>query len=345
MRFSDIKGYDNAKNTLRHYADSGKTPHAIMLEGPMGTEKMSLALTFAQYLHCEHPSGGEPCGSCRSCRMHKEYSHPDLHFIFPVIKSDRTRGPVSEDWLPEFKEMLARYPLMPSEKWNTFLKSENAQPVIYVNEADEIIRAEAYPAYSARHKIFLVWLPEKMNPAAANKLLKVVEEPSDGTVFLFVSDNPLSVLPTISSRTQRIEIGSFPSTDSSSDSDEEEQFSALYRDIMRAAFAVKPSKLKQLSESTAAFGREKIKRFLIYVNRMTRENFIYRLHNPELITLSPEDEAFSKNFHPYIHAGNVEDFMAETDRAGNEIARNANAKIVLFDYFLLIIILLKRKPK
>lgn len=342
MRFSDTEGHENAKATLRQYADSGRVPHAVMLEGPAGTRKMQLARVYAQYLHCEHPSGGEPCGECPACRLHGDLNHPDLHFVYPVVKSDAIKKPVSIDYLPEFREMLEAFPEMPQEKWTELLKAGNKQPTIYVEEADDIIRADAYPAYSAKYKIFIIWLPEKMQPAAANKLLKVVEEPSEGTIFIFVSDNPLMVLPTISSRTQRILVGA-EGRQAPPDAEERDEFRSLYQDIMRAAFAVKPSRLKQLADITAAFGREKIRRFLEYANSMARENFLYRFHNPTLLSLTPEEEAFSRNFAPYIHEGNVEDFISETDRARMEIERNANAKIVLFDYFLLVIILLKRK--
>ena len=116
-------------------------------------------------------------------------------------------------------------------------------------------------------------------------------------------------------------------------------------ELMRTAYAKKPAKLREIGDATAAFGREKIRRFLLYATRMFRENFIYNLRMPQLQSMTPEEEAFSRNFSPFVNHSNIEDLVAETDRARIDIERNANAKVVLFDYFLLIIILLHRKKQ
>ena len=177
MKFSEIPGQEHIKSCLRDYADSGKVPHALLIAGPPGAGKMLLARAFVQYPQCESPSGGEPCGHCRSCRLHQELSHPDLHFIFPVISA---KADVSADLMPQFLDMLRKYPAMPEEKWLELIEAGNSQPAIYVKEADDIIRADAFPPLMSKQKVFLIWLPEKFRPETANKLLKVIEEPSPG---------------------------------------------------------------------------------------------------------------------------------------------------------------------
>jgi DNA polymerase-3 subunit delta' len=304
---------------------------------------MALARTFAQYLHCEHPVNGEPCNECAACRLHREFNHPDLHFVYPVIKVNSNDKPVSTDYWPQFHDFIEKHPDMSPELWSEAIKAGNRVPQIYVFEADQLIIADAYPAYSAKYKVFIIWLPERMNPSTANKLLKVLEEPSEGTLFLFVCDNSLTVLPTILSRTQRIHIASGVERSNEEEQAELEQFRNIYQEVMRMAYSKKPGKLKQLSETIAGFGREKACRYLIYANRMARENFLYSLGNGSLISLTPEENTFSQKFHAFIHAGNIEDMVAETDKARCDIERNANAKIVLFDYFIRLIILIHRK--
>lgn len=346
MKFSEIAGHEGAKRTLQEYVGSRRIPHAVMLEGPAGTPKMSLARAYAQLLHCRNPKDGEPCGTCPACRMHARIEHPDLHFVYPVIKRSGTDPVISADYFQEFRELLTEFPDFSYEQWINALKAENKQPRIYVSEADEIVRADAYPAYSEKYKIFLVYLPEKLQPEAANSLLKVVEEPSEGTIFIFVSDNPLQVLPTISSRTQRITVGAEGAADAAkADPEEMAKFREIFQTMMRMAYAARPRNLKELADKTAGLGRERISRLLTYVNSQVRDNFLYRFHNASLLTLTPEEFAFSRNFAPYIHQSNVEDIIAETDRARIDIERNGNAKIVLFDYFLLLIVLLRRRPK
>lgn len=377
MKFKDIPGHGQVKDTLRGIADSGHIPHAVMLSGPSGAGKMLLARTYAQYLHCEHPVGGEPCGTCKACREHDALNHPDLHFIYPIAKSKKLGRVISADVADEWTRMLREYPSMPEEKWLEILEAGNSQPYIYVEDAKEIVHADAFPSYSSRYKIFIIWQPEKMRLEAANKLLKVIEEPSDGTLFILVSNNELNVLPTIFSRVQRINVGRLSESEVAGylqsrygataetaaqyaplchgsliradelgmNEGESEEFLNVYRDVMRAAYGKKVSQLRQLSESTAAFGREKIRRFLDYMARLFRENFLYNLRMPQLISMTDEEEAFSTRFSPFINHLNIEDFLAENDKARRDIERNGNAKVILFDYFILIIILLHRKPK
>lgn len=375
MRFSDIPGNENIKKTLRGYKESGHIPHAVMISGPAGSGKMLLARAYAQYLHCENPRDGEPCGICSNCLLHKNLSHPDLHFVYPLVKSEKLKRNVSKDIHEYWLRMLEENPSMSYEKWLEIIEAGNSQPMIYVNEANDIVLADSYPPYTAKYKIFIVWLPERMNIEAANKLLKVIEEPSDGTIFIFVSNNDLMVLPTIFSRVQRLSTGRLsddeiaayltaryhvdPSEarrdaracdgslikadEAGTHTGENAEFLSLYQEIMRAAYAKKVAALKSLADATASMGREKIRRFLDYMSRMIRENFIYNLSCGSLNSMTEEEEKFSTRFSPFINHANVEDFAEETDKARRDIERNGNAKLILFDYFIICIILLHRK--
>lgn len=376
VRFSQIPGNTEAKTALRHAVDSGRIPHALMLSGPPGIGKMLMARAFMAYAHCESPVDGEPCGHCRNCRLHADADHPDVHFSFPIVQN-KSKGVLScDDQKEAWHRMLEEAPAMPFEYWLELLDCGNSQPGIQVGEAQEILRSAAFPPYATHLKFYVVWLPERMNLEAANKLLKVVEEPAQGICFLLVSDNELEVLPTIFSRTQRIRMtpvdrqdieryltqrwgmdataaarlaplagGSLARADElGSNQGETEEFRRIFQAVMRSSYSRKVGMLKQLADEVAAFGREKTIRFLGYVSQMIRENFIYNLRMPQLNRLTPEDEAFSRNFSPFINAGNVEQMMEETDRARRETARNCNARIVLFDYFLLITGLIRKKP-
>lgn len=377
MRFSDIPGHENLKVNLRGLVASGQLPHAMMISGPSGSGKMMLARAFAQYIHCDNPHDGEPCGSCSSCRLHEGMSHPDMHFVYPIIKKDKNKPAVSANEIENWQKMIAEYPTMPWEKWQEILETGNAQPSIYVDEADDIILADSYPPYTSQYKIFLIWLPERMNVETANKLLKVIEEPSDSTLFILVSNNELQVLPTIFSRVQRFHAGRLseseicgylershhlPQMQASriaavsegslikadelgTHSGENEEFLQMYQEVMRAAYGKRVSKLRQLADQVHAYGREKIRRFLDYMARMIRENFIYNMKQPYLSAMTREEEDFALKFSPFVNHGNVEDFAAETDRAKRDIERNGNPKLILFDYFIICIILLHKKPK
>lgn len=376
MRFSDIPGQEEAKQALRSFVDSGHLPHAVMISGPAGAGKMLLARAFAQYVQCNCRSGGEPCGNCPDCRLNSDLNHPDVRFIFPYVRNKKLGRESVADCAPLWQQMLAQNPAMPIEKWQEMLDAGNSQLTIYSADAEDIIRSDSLSSFTSRHKVFIIWLPELMQEAAANKLLKVIEEPAEGSLFILISNNDLGVLPTIFSRVQHVRAsrqsdaqltdylisnfnfspdtakkyarlcdGSLIKADEfGENSGENEEFFSIYKDVMRAAYAKRVMALRALSESVAAFGREKCKRFLEYMSRMTRENFIFNLRLPPLTALTPEEEEFARRFAPFVNHANVEEFLSETDRARRDIERNANGKVVIFDYFILLIILLHRKP-
>lgn len=374
MKFSDIPGQQVLKDELRAMADSRRMPHAIMLSGVSGIGKMSLARAFMQYSQCESPRGGEPCGVCASCRQHRSFNHPDVHFYFPIVKSKAKKIETSEDCIAEWHKMLTDHRWMPVEEWLEIIDAGNSQPTIYVNDADNIVRADAYSSYNSRYKFFVIWLPEKLQIAAANKLLKVIEEPTEGTVFILVSNNESEVLPTIFSRTRRFNVlppqqkeleayliqnygldehsaretarlaeGRISKADElASHTGERSEFEERFKEIMRAAYGKQPGKLRAIADRTAAMGREKLRRFFTYMAGMVRENFIYNLKMPMLSSMTTGEEVFSQRFSPFIHHGNVEDLAKCIEEASEHVERNGNSKLVLFSLFLQIIPLLHR---
>lgn len=375
MRFSDIPGREEVKDRLREMVGTGRIPHALMISGPAGTGKMMMARAFMQYVHCLNPVDGEPCGKCTQCKMHQELANPDVHFTYPIVKSKARKILESDDCQEEWHRMLAEAPAMPQEHWLDIIEAGNSQPAIHVEEAERIVELSNFPPYSAKVKFFCIWLPEKLNIAAANKLLKLIEEPSPGICFLMVCDNELELLPTIYSRTQRIQMGPAdresmelylrqrwhldeqsafkfaPLTRGSiaradelgSDSSEQDAFRDLFQQIMRNAYSRRVGALRTIADSMAAFGREKLIRFFTYMAAQIRENFIFNLRMPPLNVLTPEEEAFSRNFAPFVNAANVEDISEAIDEARIDIEKNCNSKLVIFDFFMILIPAIRRK--
>lgn len=373
MKFKDITGHHEIIESLKNITREGKIPHAFLFSGISGIGKMRTARAFAQYLHCKNKVNGDACGTCPSCLQHQKHNNPDLHFVYPVVKKEGTL--ISKDMIEEWREMLDNYSYMPPEKWNEIIKAGNSQPAIYVNESEEIISRASLSAFQEDFKIFIIWQPEKMRTEAANKLLKVIEEPFEDTIFILVSNNDSKILPTIQSRTQRynfkplkeeelqglllqkgvepemandvarISEGSLQKADEISCHPEELiEFSELFKAIMRAAYALKAKALKEYSETAASFGREKLIRFLNYCGRMVRENYIFNYNIPSLVLMTKDETEFSSRFSPFIHDGNVEQLSEEIARAAQDIERNGNSKIIIFDLMLLLSRLV-RKPK
>lgn len=373
MKFSDITGHKEIVDSLRALVDSGKIPHAFLFSGVSGIGKHRTARALAQYIHCKNRSNGDACGVCSSCLQHQNHNNPDLHFIYPIVKKDGAL--ISKDFIEEWREMLDTHSYMPPEQWNQLLNAGNSQTTILVAESDEIVARASLSSFQEDFKIFLIWLPEKLRTEAANKLLKIIEEPFEDTIFILVSNNENKILPTILSRTQRfnfkplseedlqslllkngveaslareaarISAGSLRKADEIASHPEEMlEFSDLFKDVMRAAYGLKAKKLKELADEIAGFGREKIIRFLDYMARMIRENYIFNFQLPPVSYMTQEESTFSSRFAPFIHDGNVEAISEEIGRGARDIERNGNSKIVLFDMFLILSRLI-RKPR
>ncbi len=183
--------------------------HAQLFTGPEGCGSLALALAYARYVSCENRSDHDSCGTCKSCVKYEKMIHPDLHFVFPVIKNKKDSEPVSDSFIEEWREFVKKSPFFTLNSWLDSIEVGNAQGMIFASEAGEIIKKLNLKTFESDFKIMIIWLPEKMHPSAANKLLKMIEEPPEKTLFLLVSDEPDKILPTILSRCQLVRIPGF----------------------------------------------------------------------------------------------------------------------------------------
>ena len=375
MFFRDIIGQEEIKQRLIQNVQENKIAHAQLFCGGEGVGKLPLAIAYARYISCLNPSNEDACGKCPNCIKFNHLAHPDLHFIFPVVKKKNTKDVVSDDYIAEWRELIAKTPYFNLHTWLEEMGAENQQAQIYVKESNEIIRKLSLKSSQGGYKIIIIWLPEKMNQECSNKLLKLLEEPAEQTVFLLVSEEPDMLLTTIQSRTQRINIkgieekdlkealmnihglqeqdatdtahrseGNFlKAIESISLNEENKLFFDLFVALMRLSYQRKIKEMKVWSENVAAMGRERQKHFLSYCQRMIRENFIYNFHNRSITYLGSEEEAFSTRFAPFINERNVMEIMSELNEAQRHIEQNVNAKMVFFDFSLKMIVLLIQK--
>lgn len=374
MKFSDISGHESAKQRLKSMVAEGRIPHALLITSPEGSGEVMLARAFAQNIHCTNRTpDGDSCGVCPACIQHQTFNHVDMCYVFPVLKKKSGGITLSDDYFQEWKRFLTDNPWMDFKEWPAILGNPNGQPKIYVDDADELRRKLSFTARTSKYKVALMWLPERMVEATANKLLKLLEEPESDTVFILVGNDPGAVLPTIYSRAQRIELRRLPDSIVASllinecgvneadalaaahnaegnfsaalaslrTSDVSSKFLELFMRLMRSAYGRKVADLKVWSEAAADLGRDSASRFLTYSQRMIRENFIMNLHNPDLNYLDSAEQAFSNRFCPFINERNVEKLIAELERARVDIEGNGNAKLVFFDLAIQVIMLLR----
>ena len=379
MKFSDVIGQEEVKQRLRQMVAEERVPHALMFCGPRGSGKMALALAFASYLLCRDRHDGDSCGACPQCAMTAKLEHPDLHFSEPVIRPSGTGSEhkmSSEDFAAEWRGLLLQGPYFTLEQWLAAMGAANQQAQMGVGESDALSRALSLKSSQGGYKVAILWLPERMNAECANKMLKLLEEPPQATVFILVCEEPGMLIDTIKSRAQRIDVRRIADEDIERalverrgiDTDsahriaraaggswlgaleelaagsEKKEFLDMFISLMRLAYMRKIKELRKWSDTAAALGRERQRRMLEYFLRLVRENFMYNFRNPQLCYMTRDEENFAHNFSPYVNEANVLEISAMMNRAIRDIGQNANAKLVFFDMATNIIVALIRKP-
>jgi DNA polymerase-3 subunit delta' len=376
MQFKDVIGQEKIKEQLCKSVQSGRIPHAQMFYGPEGSGSLALAIAYAQYVACTNRKEFESCGSCPSCKKFDHLTHPDLHFSFPVNKTKTiTKEKItSDDFIKTWRNFIQQNSYFLARQWYVEMGIENKQGFISVAESSAIIQKLNLKPFESEYKFLIMWLPEKMRPECANKLLKLVEEPPEKTLFLFVSDIPEEVLLTISSRTQPVKLSRLTDEEISGNlqkrfqleasrassiarlakgnfiealefyetSDEGEFNLEMFTQLMRQSYMREIPELSVWVEKMASIGRERLKGFFLYAIRLVRENFIMNLKNEEIIYLTDEEASFSARFHPYINGRNILAISNEINSASGDIERNANPKVVLFDMALKIVKLIRK---
>lgn len=382
MLMKDIIGQEAVKNRLRAAAQEGRVPHAMLFTGQAGVGKLPMAIAFAQYLACPNRTAEDSCGRCPTCLQYQKLQHPDLHFAYPIVKPEGQTEAVCDNYASEWRKLIIEHPYFDLADWYEYMGvGLNKQGLIYEKESSEILRKLSLKSFGNGFKVMIIWLPEKMNEVCANKLLKIIEEPPQQTIFILVSEEPQQLLTTILSRVQLV---SFPRLTEDEitaalrnendelavsdavdfahmangsyltarkqmlDDDQQRQFFDWFVSLMRCAWMVGHKQhydsllvLRNWSQEIAGAGREKQKAFLEYAQRQVREYFICNFSLPEINYQTAAERDFAVRFAPFINESNVEKLTDQLALAQRQIEQNGSARIIFFDLCLQMIVLIK----
>jgi DNA polymerase-3 subunit delta' len=374
MFFKDVIGQEEIKKRLIRSVKEERISHAQLFTGPEGTGKLALALAFAQYVSCRNRGENDSCGECASCRKYQKLAHPDLHFVFPVFTTKEFKKPVSDDFLPRWREMVKKTPYFTLSQWLGFIENENAQGLIYERESDSIMRKLNLKSFESEFKVMIIWLPEKMHVACSNKLLKLIEEPPNKTLFLLITEDEESIITTIRSRAQLLKVpfidnesmknalenleeadkeqipdavhlasGNFVKALEYLNPDEDTQFYfTKFQEMMRFAYKREVKELVDWAEEMGRIGRDRQKSFFSFALRLIREYFVMNMKKPNLIYLNEDEKQWGKNFAPFINERNIVPFAKEFELGIKHISMNGNARIIFLDTALRMVRLIKR---
>jgi DNA polymerase III subunit delta' len=375
MKFSSIIGQSEVKHRLIQSVKDQRVSHAQLFAGPEGSGSLALAIAYIQYLNCLKKSENDSCGECSACIKFQKIAHPDLHFVFPVNSNDDVKEALSDNFYAYWQKALLENKYLSLQDWYAAISIDKKQGIISSKESNEVIKKLSLKAYEAEYKAMVIWHADKMNTEAYNKLLKILEEPPEKTIFLLITENPASILPTIISRTQLVKIPSIKFEDMATaiqsefrldlemakniarlsggnfaaaqklvaEDEEADFFLSHFMAWMRMCFAAKVPDMVSWSATLAETGREKQKLFLSYCLRIVRESLIANYNAGELNVLKRDESDFLKKFSSFIHGNNVMDISEELNKAYIHIERNANPKILFLDLSLKLTKLLRVK--
>jgi DNA polymerase-3 subunit delta' len=375
MLFKEIIGQNELKRQLIQTVTDKRISHAQLFIGAEGSGNLALAIAYAQYICCKNKQDGDSCGQCNTCKKFQKLIHPDMHFAFPVnttstIKKDAT----SDNFILQWRKLITDFPYINESFWYDFVGIENKQGNIGKLDAEAIQQKMNFKPFEADYKFMLIWLPERMNATAANKLLKLIEEPPPNTLFLLVSKNIDQIMKTILSRTQLIRV---PPIDEQSmqkmlaekynlspneiqvltrlsagdvlkaikinDMHEAEQnFFDDFKTLMRFAYENNFAELLNWAEEMAQLGREQQKSFLYFSQQMIRENFILNRKMPDIAYSTDKEKEFSQKFSRFITPNNVESIYSAMNLAMSHIEHNGNQKIIFSDLAIMFTQLLRK---
>jgi len=370
MLFKDIIGQENLKNHLIQTVKNGRISHAQLFIAPKGSGALPLAIAYAQYILCKNRNGENNTGDAACNLKFEKLAHPDLHFAFPVAANDKVKKhPVSSLFIEEWRDFIKKTPYGSVFNWFQNLGIENKQGQIGVDEAEEIVKKLVLKSYEGGYKVMIIWMAEKMNISASNKLLKLIEEPPEKTLFLLIAENEEQIIKTILSRCQVLHIKALSKGEikeelikkyqlseydaekiahqangdwnkairSLNQNDNEDVFERWFITWVRSAFKARgnASVIQDLitwSDEIAKTGRESQKRFLQYCSHFFRQAMLTNYKATSLVFFEAQTTDFDiRKFAPFVHGGNIEDIHNAIEEAIYHIERNGNAKIILLD--------------
>lgn len=366
MYFSDIIGQESVARELRASFMAGVVPHARLFVDTPGLGGLAMAYAYARYINCASPSNLDACGHCHSCKSFDGFAGRDLHFLFPIVNRDSKN--YCDDELSKWREFLSLGPYASLEEWYNLQQSGGKQLSIFARESDVLLEKLSYQVLDSKYRVLMIWLPERMHEALANKLLKLTEEPPDRTVILMVCHKEAQVLGTLRSRMQTIHLKpiseaiiaeALPYLAGQSAGISAERAAHLCAGnilkalnlwrtpvtdlsvearwlgkILRATIKPQPHEMKALAEEIAQQTREEQLSLLEYMAGMFREIYLQLSEVPAISYYAPSEEAMVHYLKGCVNSSNVHALRAEIDLAIRHVGQNVNSRMVFFDLIL-----------
>lgn len=356
MRFAEVVGHGVQKNLLTRAVNEGRIAHAQLFLGPDGAGALPLAMAYIQYVLCNHKTEEDSCGTCPSCKKVIGLAHPDIHWIFPFVSDGSTD--VCANHMEDFRKAVQKEPYMNLGDWLAFTGNGAKQPQINVATAHSIFHALSMKPYEAPVQVMMIWYPELLQVAAANKLLKIIEEPPADTLFILISANDDRILPTILSRTQLVKLSKINDFDmltvlsgqygvelergrelvNMADGDfarakrlvnmedDHGAYLGFFQEWMRACYSGTFQHVVRLSDDFGKMGRDQQKAVVEYGLYLMRESLMFN-SGADVLRITEKERHWLSRFAPVLTEDKLMATVEAMEKSVFHLARNAYAKL------------------
>ena len=381
MRFSEVIGLEKTKEELGGGIAHNRIAHAQLFYGSKGSGKLALAVAYARRLNCQSPEKNDSCNNCPSCLKFSKLIHPDLHLVFPIVKTSSSDIKTSDDFVGEWRNQFLKNPYLSLSKWLSYYKEKflekssdrKKEAVIYSHQIKELNRKLTLKIFEAKYRVVIIWMPEKMNIKAANKFLKLLEEPPSKTILLLISEDKGSIIETILSRLQHTRIPNYTVSDTIENSKThksegflnfcrlsngnmgevlcytegafQSSFLEEFKLLNRLCFKNNFTEISDWCDEISLKNRQQQRDFLSYCLTIFRECLVYNFSDQSINLLTKEEKFFLENYAKFVHEENSISITRLFEGAIKKIKRNANSKIIFFQLALELSDLLKLKSK
>jgi DNA polymerase-3 subunit delta' len=357
MQFKDVIGQEELIAHLIQEVKNDKISHAKLFLGNPGYGSLPLALAFIQFLFCEQRSDSDSCNNCPSCLKLNKLEHADVHFSYPVVQA---LYKLSDNFIKDWREQILKNPYFDLNSWINRIDEKARKPIIGSEESLAIIKKLSLKSFEGKYKVMLIWMAQEMNSTCANKLLKILEEPPNKTIFILIASNQEYMLQTILSRTQVINIpaiqieslakkisqnfeidmsnamsiaslseGNYIEVeDLMNENESKNVYKELFIELMRVCYKKNVIAMIDWSDKLSSIGKERHKIFLKYALHMFRQSMLKNYTDDQLIKVSKEEHEFLQKFSKFITGNNIFEFTETFNDAYYHIERNANPKIL-----------------
>lgn len=360
LSFDEIYIDEVFKEKLIRNFSNPKMHHAYILHSNHLDTAIPIAKACSCLLFCQKRISNNSCNECHACKKIKQNIHPDIHFTFPTVSLKSGKAPISDDFIAKWRSFLSSHTYFTPNQWMDEIAEANKQGNITHAECKKISSKLGLKAFEGTYKISIIYQAELMGDGS-NRLLKLIEEPPEKTIFFLLVKDINALLPTIISRCQLLKIPlpkneqlahiltnycdvptesaeklawqskGIISTALKMFSEGQDEIVDIAIKWLRRCYSFDLQSIGKMVDDLNTLGRQKVSQFLTQLIDIFHLSFQHMHQN---LHIEHPNFAFIQNFSKILDREKIDKIQKSINQTAYQVKRNAHLKIALFGLFL-----------